>query len=290
MRSRDRSTHSGPIIAERDGLTVLDCSQCSYAHLFEFLPINYHSDFWQTRKAGELQHLLDQLDWWNRVYDVLLAELEGMVPQKKLLDAGCGYGYWLKRAIDRGWTGMGLEPSDEASAHASELTDNRVIATHWDGWEANGFGAVTAHWLLEHLPNPESFLDWCHDALMPFGVLMLIVPNEWTQAQEYANARAMKRNWWLDPTHYSYFSAESLERLLEASGFTVIRWMGTFPMERYVMKGLDYTEDPAVGRACHRQVEQSELASSLPELRQRYAIRGARGRDLIAFCKRAGEE
>ena len=282
--------HSGPILAQREKVTVFDCQSCGFAHVQEYRPINYRTQFWQSIKAGELQHFLDQREWWDRVYDAWLTEVEGQTAGRTMLDVGCGYGFWLKRALDRGWSGIGLEPSDEASDYASELTDNRVICTTWDGWETGEFSAVTAHWLLEHLPNPQSFLDWCYAALEPGGVLMLVVPNEWTELQERANTKAAVKYWWLDPTHYSYFSWGSLERLLSSRGFTIVHRMGTFPMEKFILAGNDYTADSALGRKCHQNIERIELAMSPTDLRRCYSALGRRGegRDVVAFCKKVG--
>ena len=120
---------------------------------------------------------------------------------------------------------------------------------------------------------------------------MLVVPNEWTDAQTRANEVAAKKFWWLDATHYSYFSWGSLERLLAKHGFRIVSRMGTFQMEDFIIQGIDYTGKPEVGRDAHRRIEALELSMSADQLRAAYRGLGKRGagRDIVAFCKRPDE-
>ena len=53
------TAHAGPIIAERDGMRVVNCHGCGYAHLTELpdqvaLDKYYRSEFWATKGAGWL--------------------------------------------------------------------------------------------------------------------------------------------------------------------------------------------------------------------------------------------
>src|SRR3972149_6891780 len=82
-------SHHGVIIGERDGLRVLDCAGCGYAHL-ETMPeaakldSYYASDFWQKDKAGELGRYLEQRDWLTAHYGDWLALLARHAPEMSL--------------------------------------------------------------------------------------------------------------------------------------------------------------------------------------------------------------
>lgn len=277
------SEHAGPVLAERYGIWVVDCSQCGYIHASKWQPMDYATDFWQTRKAGELQHFLDQQEWLYHVYDILLSQLGA---PGDMLDIGCGYGFWLARAELRGWDCIGLDPSIEAARYAATLVRGEIVACTWMEFRQKRVDVITALWLLEHLENPEEFLSWCRERLRPGGKLMLAVPNEWTDEQANANDRAARPYWWVDPTHYGYFSSDSLKALLVKAGFRILQQMGTYPMEQFISEGFDYSNSSAVGRKAHQAVEKAELAMPGEELRRAYLERGVLGcgRDLIVFC------
>ena len=62
------------------------------------------------------------------------------------------------------------------------------------------------------------------------------------------------------PHHLNYFDFDSLAALYERLGFTSRERTTSFPMEQFLMMGLNYTTDPALGRACHAQRKRFDLA------------------------------
>ena len=275
------------MIAERDGLRVID--EGGWAHLETPVPIDYASSFWETEHPGALEQALAQKSWLDRMYNVWLSELAGLTRGRSLVDVGSGFGLFVDRALQSGWSAFGLELSESASEYAETIQPGRTICTNWEQWSGT-WDAITAMWLLEHLNDPVAFLGWAEQNLAQDGVLVLVVPNEWTELQRQANEKAAVKNWWIHRTHYSYFSWGSLEAMLAKAGFSIVRRMGTFPMEKFLGK-WDYTAFPELGRKAHKNVESLELAMGLAKLRLFYATLGeaGEGRDIVAFCKRSHE-
>ena len=112
------------------------------------------------------------------------------------------------------------------------------------------------------------------------------MPNEWTIEQAAANLVAAKRNWWLGPTHVSYFTPASLANLLGRAGFRIVDSLATAQMENYILDERDYTNDNAVGLACHAEVRAREMAQTRDErlAEARHLALQGRGRDRIVVC------
>ena len=276
------------MIAERDGLRVID--EGGWAHLETPIPIDYIFNFWETEHPGALEQALAQKPWLDRMYGIWLSELASLTRGRSLVDVGSGYGLFVDQALRSDWSAFGLELSESASEYAETIQPGRTICTNWEQWSGT-WDVITAMWLVEHLTNPVEFLAWAEQNLAPNGVLMLVVPNEWTELQRQASEKAVVKNWWIHRTHYSYFSWATLEALLARVGFSIVQRMGTFAMEKFILGGWDYTNDPERGRKAHENIERLETAMGPAKLRLFYATLGeaGEGRDVVAFCKRSHE-
>lgn len=291
------NNHPGPIIAARDGLQVVSCEACGYAHLTEFpspaeLDKLYTSKFWQSTKAGALTDFERQAEWWAAVHNDWLSIVEAHTNRRTILDVGCGYGFFLEVASDRGWfSPMGIEPNSEARQRVNkELAYKAVFAygETWEQWGPTKVDCISAHWLIEHLPNPLDFLLWCKSHLSPGGVLLTVIPQEWTEAQAAANEIVQKKSWHLDSTHLNYFSQTTFANLLGRAGFRIVDMLASYPMELFVTEmGSNYVDHPHLGSLCHRAVEKNELAQTrerrIDDARKR--AKYGKGRDLIVVAK-----
>lgn len=298
------TAHTGPILAQRDALTVIQCIACGWAHLDPLpdaaaLDAYYTSDFWQTTKAGWREQYEAQRDWLTmRHHDwlTLLQDYTLGTAGRVLLDVGCGWGHFLETARARLWRAYGIEPSAEAHAYAlAHMPAELGGGLQRGGWEdcafagQDRFDAITAFWLLEHLPDPVAFLRWARGKLAEGGALMLAVPQEWTATQRAANEQAAVKNYWLDPTHLHYWNQATLTGLLRETGFNVVDTLATFPVEWWLLAGHDYTADAAVGAEWHARLRAGELSLPLYErmMLARAWARNEIGRDLIVVAQAA---
>jgi SAM-dependent methyltransferase len=156
-----------------------------------------------------------------------LAAIESAAPGRgRLLDLGCWVGFLLAEARLRGWTPLGVEPSEFGHAYATHELDLEVLrAGIMDApLPAAGFEAVAMGDVIEHLPDPGAALVRIRELLVPGGVLWLALPDAGSQL-----ARLLGRRWWsVIPTHVQYFTRGSVGELLRRHGFEVIE-MKTSP-------------------------------------------------------------
>jgi SAM-dependent methyltransferase len=195
---------------------IVRCPRCGHMQLAEFpreeqLSEAYEaasSDDYAAEEAGQ-----------RATAAALLDRIEGHTARGRLLDVGCWLGFLLAEARERGWTGLGLEPSEFAAGWARERLGLDVRTAGLEEIpEVERFDAVVMADVIEHLLDPAAALARVRGAMAGSGVLALALPDAGS-----ALARAMGRRWWsVLPTHVQYFTRASLARLLESAGFETL--------------------------------------------------------------------
>jgi len=91
---------------------------------------------------------------------------------------GCGCGFFLKEAKERGWQVSGVDPSKKSIAYARSLIgDNVVCGTLDDIPTDRRFDAITLINVLDHMVDACGQLQKVKDLLAPEGILYLRFPN-----------------------------------------------------------------------------------------------------------------
>lgn len=139
----------------------------------------------------------------------------------RLLDIGCGKGFFLERA-EKFYETYGVDVSE----YAIEQARNRLHSTKLHIGDANRldfdhdyFDIITCFDLLEHLDNPELAINECYLMLKEGGLFIFRVPNT-----DSYGASWLKENWhgYRDQTHVSLLSNGEWSQLLEKNGFRII--------------------------------------------------------------------
>ncbi len=114
----------------------------------------------------------------TRVADAALRQIETWRAPGKLLDVGCAAGWFLAVAADRGWQGMGLEPSWAMARQCRARGLDVVCASVAEiGALGDTYDAITLWNVLEHVPEALTALRRIREKLNPGGVLAVSVPN-----------------------------------------------------------------------------------------------------------------
>ena len=118
------------------------------------------------------------------------------------------------------------------------------------------------------------------------------VPNDFNRLQAAVRHCYGKDAWWVSyPAHVNYFTFDSLERLLSRLGFQPAARDATYPMEWFLLQGVDYIGNDDVGRQCHQQrmtLEANLEAAGLSALRRdfgRWLASHGIGRTAIVFAR-----
>lgn len=249
---------------------IVRCKACGHMQLDVFpsdeqLAAEYAkaaSDDYVSEEAGQRESA-------RRV----LAEVERHVAPGRLLDLGPWVGFYMAEAEARGWTTLGVEPSDFASEYARGRLGLDVRSE--DLYEVElpeaGFDAVLMGDVLEHLTDADRALELVRRWLAPDGVLVLLLPDAGSRV-----ARVLGRRWWsVIPTHVHYFTRGSVARMLERHGFEIAA-MHTdpkaFTVRYYLEKGGGYA--PRLSRGLVRAAEALRVADRMwaPDFRDRVMV------------------
>jgi 2-polyprenyl-3-methyl-5-hydroxy-6-metoxy-1,4-benzoquinol methylase len=148
-------------------------------------------------------------------------KIERYMRTGRLLDIGCGRGFFLSNFLDSGFDYLGLEPRRRISKKAEErVGEKRVFCGTLK--EANfpdeHFHVVTMINLIEHLPSPRDVLQEVNRVLANNGLLLIETPDVGSIL-----ARILREKWhaFLESEHQYFFSKETLTALLMKMGFRV---------------------------------------------------------------------
>jgi len=209
-------------------------------------------------------------------HSAVLQMIAAQAPGRRLLEVGCGAGFFLKAAERAEWRVEGIELSAEASGFAAgrlQLPIRRERAEDAP-IEAGSFDAAVMFDVIEHLFDPRAVLSAIARALAPGGTLVMTTPN-FDSASRYL----LGVDWAvLSPLeHMYYFTEDSLRRQLAATGFSDVRFE-----RQHVMWGpqetinFRYTHGPNGIRAgcarssCGQAAVRSPGSCSAPDARTRY--------------------
>lgn len=141
----------------------------------------------------------------------------------KILDIGCGTGYFLSHMTENGWTGEGLEPDASARAIAKEKFGLKVSSSEKIFKLKETFDAITLWHVLEHVHQLNEYFDEFNRLLHDDGLLLIAVPN-------YTSKDAEKyKSFWAAydvPIHLWHFSPAAMEHLLNKHGFQLEKKYG----------------------------------------------------------------
>ena len=138
---------------------------------------------------------------------------------KRVLDIGCGNGGLVEKFSDAGWDAQGVEMAPPEHFVSDDVQKKIFIGdVRTAPYEPHSFDVITLFHVLEHLPEPRSYLEKAHELLTNNGLLVIEVPNVAS-----LQARMIRGKWFnLDvPRHVFHFTPRSLTTILQQSGFTI---------------------------------------------------------------------
>jgi 2-polyprenyl-3-methyl-5-hydroxy-6-metoxy-1,4-benzoquinol methylase len=150
-------------------------------------------------------------------YNELLDKMEEYRKTNRLIDVGCGIGYFLEIAKQRGWEVFGTEYTD----NAVEICRNKGINMQQGvldskNYEPRYFDIITSFEVMEHINNPNSEAENFRKILRQGGLLYVTTPNF-----NGFSRHIVKENWNIVhyPEHLSYYTPKTISYLMKLHGF-----------------------------------------------------------------------
>jgi len=221
-----------PVFLREDNTLVVHCQECHLEFVNPLPTIETMQENYQREMTGNetgtgihSNYILERqkrFKSFSKLHNSRLSLIERLYPKKgNLLDIGCGAGFFLNSAKERGWNCYGMEILFEYVKFAQEnfALENIHLESLDESitFEPNTFDVITLWDLIEHLRNPLESLKKIHQIMKPGGLLVMWTPN-------VKNSIFLKEKWtgYRIIQHFYFFSGESLTNLLEKAGFKIV--------------------------------------------------------------------
>jgi len=155
-----------------------------------------------------------------RRYQELLDFFEPYRRTGKILDLGCGVGYFLEEAARRGWQVYGTEFTDEAVRicrdKGIQMKQGRTTA---DMFPQDSFDIITSFEVIEHINYPLEEMNCIRRFLRHGGLFYCTTPN-FNALERYRLKAAYRVIAY--PEHLSYYTPHTFHYLMRRNGMKKI--------------------------------------------------------------------
>lgn len=167
-----------------------------------------------------------------------LTPLLGLLDKSKnkcIIDLGCGNGYLVNYLIEQGYNAYGTDASEKGIVIAKKTNNDHFYVQDLSSDKLPAplqnilFDTIISTEVVEHLYDPESFMQFCRNNLQPNGEIIITTPyhgylknlmlsifNKWDSHMD---------PFWLGG-HIKLWSKKTLSKLLTDKGFTIVSFTG----------------------------------------------------------------
>lgn len=193
--------------------------------------------------------------------------------RNNFLDGGCGEGFALNFFQKLGWQVEGWDFSSYGiSKHNKHLInifkqgDINELCEKTIGLKT--FDVVHTSHVLEHVIDPVGLLQLISELLSPDGIILLTVPNYFSELQQLLVAEGyVDTDYWVNPPEQiNYFNTENLVKILDFCEFKTHFMFTTFPIDWFLLNThSNYVRDKLLGKSAHiSQLHVYELIQRYP--------------------------
>ncbi|WP_350279539.1 class I SAM-dependent methyltransferase [Kribbella sp. HUAS MG21] len=210
----------------KDGYGIAECPSCGLVQLQpmpspETLRALYETDSYFGGVGSGYSEYESQETEYVATFREDVRRIAEFVPSGKVLEVGCGYGYFLQCALEAGYDAYGIDVAPTAVKWASERLPDRVfcgLLEEVPQIQDQQYDVIFGSHLIEHLTEPGAFLERAGRLLRPGGLIVLVTPNIRSLL-----SRASGRRWvsYKIPEHVSYYDPRTITDLLNRSGYSV---------------------------------------------------------------------
>jgi 2-polyprenyl-3-methyl-5-hydroxy-6-metoxy-1,4-benzoquinol methylase len=204
-------------VRDAPGMQIVECEQCGLVTLSatdHIVPGFYENSGMHGAEPNPMEAWLKETEWDDqRRFDMVKA----MLPNKRLLDFGCGAAGFLQRTRNLAAEVTGIELETRVRDHwAGEI----MIVPDVEA-TGGGYDLVTAFHVIEHIPDPRAMLTRLAGALKPNGRMIVEVPSADDALLTLYDCDAFQRfTYWSQ--HLFLFNASTLEMLAHQAGLRIV--------------------------------------------------------------------
>lgn len=203
---------------EKSGYKLLSCTACGTVTVDPFPTADELIAYYQAYEGSRLYKPKEAKKIRRAAGRIRRAKK--YIKARSFLDVGCNCGFTVKAALNEGLAARGIDVDAEAVKYAAEAYGPHFNAISVEDYAAQGNKAdiVYTSEVIEHVPNPDTFVKAIADILPTGGILYLTTPqgNHWSYPKDISNVKTVH-----PPSHITYFSKKGIALLLEKHGIKV---------------------------------------------------------------------
>jgi SAM-dependent methyltransferase len=209
-------------VGEKNGFNLVGCQSCGSLQV---------SPFPSEAELAEIYEHYEMNQGYRPKRDKKIARSKRRLksyiskgPGKRLLDVGCNLGFTVAAATELGLDAFGIDVDpgsiDEAKKqfgdHRFDCVDVREFAKRGET-----FDLIYTSEVIEHVPDPEGFVDALAKIANPNAVIYLTTPDagHFRVPSDFVSWENVK-----PPIHILYFTKAGLTQLFGARGFGDIKF------------------------------------------------------------------
>lgn len=224
---------------------VVICSSCGLNYLSPRLTesaiLELYKDeaYYNSNISGQgYDEYLDIGHNWEKTFLLRLKQIAAYKSSGRVLDIGCGPGYFLVAAKKTGFDVYGLDPSDYIVEQARKTWGDHIqLGTiETADYETESFDLIVAFDTFEHIYDPKKFISMVHALLKPGGIFVITTPDPTSTL-----AKISGKNWvsFKIPEHVFYWAPSTITRLLkEHYDVLEIRTAGQYATLGFLLRRL----------------------------------------------------
>lgn len=201
---------------------IVKCNKCGFIYQNpqlgkEYLKSIYNQDYFLGK--GKINYKGDFAKD-RLIANERLKIIEGIKRPSRILDVGCHLGAFLEVAQKRGWDAYGIDISEFAVEVARKISGIKFFLGELKDihFEDCFFDLITCSEVIEHLTSPYETLIKIHRILKDDGLLVIQTAN-----MNSLRIRFLGRRDYYLPVHLYYFSKDTISKMLEKTGFEVVK-------------------------------------------------------------------
>jgi 2-polyprenyl-3-methyl-5-hydroxy-6-metoxy-1,4-benzoquinol methylase len=229
----NRQTYSARRMPDRVHYRMVKCDRCGMVFSNPILPPD---------KIAHLYHESvctydEQVSYITDTYVTEFFRIGKDLPKHpKVLEVGCGNGFFLKALHDRGIRGVyGVEPGREMVAAADPAIRKNITVDIFkkNQFPKHSFDVVCCFHTLDHLTDPALFAKESATILKPGGFVLVVVHD----TQGLSVKLFGERSPIFDIEHIYLFSKKTISQLFETHGFETVsaaNLVNTYPLSYWL--------------------------------------------------------
>lgn len=241
------------ILMSKFSSNIYLCSNCKHIYSSK-IPKNINEAYSNKFHQKQSVESYDKIRRFriNRFAKERVSIIKKFKNNPKLLDYGCGTGWFLEHARTHFDNVEGFEPTKELAKLSSKKIKVNIFSD-FKLRKIKQYDVITLFDVIEHVENPKLFLNKIVNYMNKNSILIIFTPNSKSMSFDYLRENG---NLIIPPLHLHYFNEKSITKLVkkkfkiinyETKGFDIAD-IYTFEIENYKFSNIDRKEISSLQR------------------------------------------